>query len=149
MPTITFEPLGARIDCKDGETAYAAARRANLPIPTACFGRGNCGLCRVRVVEGEAALGPMTPVEKKHLGNTYFITKLRLSCQAQVMGDVTLFIPDAGKLKFKLPQALQSSSSATNSGSKQSSTQTPVQSETAAKASLAFGEAPPKTDPKR
>ena len=106
MPTITFEPLGARVDCKDGETAYSAARRANLPIPTACFGRGNCGLCRVRVVEGEAALGPLTPVEKKHLGNTYFITKLRLSCQAQVTGDVTLFIPDAGKLKFKLPQAV-------------------------------------------
>lgn len=105
MPTILFEPLSIRVECNDGETAYSAARRANLPIPTACFGRGNCGLCRVRVVEGEAALGPFTAVEKKHLGNTYFITKLRLSCQAEVRGDVTLYIPDAGKLKNKLPQS--------------------------------------------
>jgi uncharacterized 2Fe-2S/4Fe-4S cluster protein (DUF4445 family) len=103
MPTILFEPLGVRIECTDGETAYAAARRSNLPVPTACFGRGNCGLCRVRVVDGEAALGPMNAVEKKHLGNTYFITKLRLSCQAEVHGDVTLFIPDAAKLKKPLP----------------------------------------------
>lgn len=103
MPTILFLPLDIRIPCNDGETAYAAARRANLPIPTACFGRGNCGLCRVRVEAGESSLGPLNSVEKKHLGNTYYITKLRLSCQAPVHGDVTLFIPDAGKLKVKLP----------------------------------------------
>ena len=83
---------------------FAAARRSNVPIPTACFGRGNCGLCRIRVVEGESALGPLNAIEKKHLGNTYFITKLRLGCQAQVHGDVTLFIPDAVKLQKPLPQ---------------------------------------------
>jgi len=116
MPTILFLPLDIRIPCNDGETAYAAARRANLPIPTACFGRGNCGLCRVRVEAGEAALGPLNPVEKKHLGNTYFITKLRLSCQAQVHGDVTLFIPDAGKLKVKLPTG-QGTGSGSGAGS--------------------------------
>lgn len=104
MPTILFEPLGIRIECSDGETAYAAARRCNVPVPTACFGRGNCGLCRVKVVEGEESLGPMNATEKKHLGNTYFITKLRLGCQAAVHGDVTLVIPDAGRLKKPLPR---------------------------------------------
>jgi uncharacterized 2Fe-2S/4Fe-4S cluster protein (DUF4445 family) len=102
MPTILFEPLGVTVECTDGETAFAAARRANVLVPTACFGRGNCGLCRVRVVAGEESLGPINPIEKKHLGNTYFITKLRLGCQAAVHGDVTLYIPDADKLK-KLP----------------------------------------------
>jgi len=103
MPIITFEPLALRVECSDGETAFAAARRANVLIPTACFGRGNCGLCRVRVVDGEASLGPINATEKKHLGNTYFITKLRLSCQAQVHGDVTLLIPDADKQRRPLP----------------------------------------------
>ncbi len=105
MPTILFEPLQVRVECADGETAFSAARRCNVLIPTACFGRGNCGLCRVRVVAGEEALGPMNAVEKKHLGNTYFITKLRLACQAEVRGDTTLFIPDAVKLldKKRLP----------------------------------------------
>jgi uncharacterized 2Fe-2S/4Fe-4S cluster protein (DUF4445 family) len=103
MPTISFEPLGTRIECAEGETAFAAARRKNVLIPTACFGRGNCGLCRVRVVEGEAALSPINAIEKKHLGNTYFVTKLRLSCQAEVRGDVTLLIPDAVKRGKPLP----------------------------------------------
>ncbi len=37
--------------------------------------------------------------ELRHLGNTYYITKLRLSCQVKVCGpdDVKLLIPDAAK----------------------------------------------------
>lgn len=95
MPTILFEPLGIRIDCAEGETAFLAARRANLLIPTACVGRGTCGLCRVKVVAGEELLSPINAIERRHLGNSYFVTKLRLSCQAQIHGDVTLQIPDA------------------------------------------------------
>ena len=83
MPSIVFEPLGMRIECATGETVFAAARRHNVPIPTACVGRGTCGLCRVKVVAGEEALSPLNSTEKRHLGNTYFITKLRLSCQVE------------------------------------------------------------------
>jgi ferredoxin len=104
MSTILFEPLDLRVDCQPGENAYAAARRQNVPIPSACFGRGNCGLCRVRVVSGEAALSPVNAIEKKHLGNTYFVTKLRLACQIELTGDVVLAIPDAGRLKLRPPR---------------------------------------------
>jgi ferredoxin len=112
MPSIVFEPLGLRIECASGETVFAAARRHNVPIPTACVGRGTCGLCRVKVVTGEEVLSPINSTEKRHLGNTYFITKLRLSCQLAVVGaaasattpaagdgepSVTLVIPDAVK----------------------------------------------------
>ena len=97
MPLILFEPLGLKIPCEEGETAFSAARRAGVPIPTACVGRATCGLCRVKVVAGEEHLSPMNHDEKRHLGNTYFLTKLRLSCQARVSGDVTLLIPDARK----------------------------------------------------
>lgn len=93
MATITFEPLGVSIECSDGEPIFAAARRAGVPIPTACVGRGTCGLCRVKVLSGEEALSPINPVEKRHLGNTYFITKLRLSCQATVGGGAVSATP--------------------------------------------------------
>ena len=99
MPLIVIEPLGVRIRCEEGETVFAAARRANVPIPTACVGRANCGLCRVKVLAGEESLSPINSDEKRHLGNTYFLTKLRLSCQAEVRGDVTLLIPDARRRK--------------------------------------------------
>ena len=104
MPSIVFEPLAVRIACTAGETIFTAARRQNVLIPTACVGRGTCGLCRVKVMSGEESLSPVNPTEKRHLGNTYFITKLRLSCQAEVTapgsGDepvITLLIPDAAK----------------------------------------------------
>jgi ferredoxin len=101
MPRITFEPLGKTIDCGSDETVFVAARRAGILLPTACVGRGSCGLCRVKVVSGEELLPPVSKAEKFHLGNTYFITKLRLACQLTATGDVTLQIPDAiGK---KLP----------------------------------------------
>jgi 2Fe-2S ferredoxin len=96
MPRVTFLPFVTVADCEDGETVFEAARRANVPIPTACVGKATCGLCRVKIVSGAEHLSPLNREEQKHLGNTYFITKLRLSCQCEVSGgDVTVSIPDA------------------------------------------------------
>jgi ferredoxin len=47
----------------------------------------------VKIVAGEEALTPLNAAERKHLGNVYFITKQRLSCQARVCGDVVVQIP--------------------------------------------------------
>jgi ferredoxin len=49
---IAVPALDRAIECRDDETLYAAARRAGLRIVGACGGRGNCGSCIVRVVEG-------------------------------------------------------------------------------------------------
>jgi ferredoxin len=95
MPRVTFLPLEVTIDCADGESIFAAARRQSVLIPTACAGKATCGLCRVKIVAGEANLPPIKPEETRHLGNTYFITKLRLSCQLVPTGDVTVQLPDA------------------------------------------------------
>jgi 2Fe-2S ferredoxin len=98
MPFVTFLPFGTRAAAADGESVFDAGRRAGVPIPTACVGRANCGLCRVKVIDGEENLSPMVADEKKHLGNTYFISKLRLSCQARVTGgDVVVLLPDAAR----------------------------------------------------
>ncbi len=63
------------------------ARRGGVRVPTACAGQATCGLCRVKVVSGEEHLTPFNAAERKHLGNVYFITKLRLSCQARIRDD--------------------------------------------------------------
>lgn len=98
MPTITYLPSGIRLTCADGDSVFAVAKQAGLPITTACGAKATCGLCRVKIVSGETFLSPQNDIEKKHLGNVYFITKLRLSCQAQVSGgDVVVEIPDAPK----------------------------------------------------
>jgi ferredoxin len=98
VPRVTFLPLERTIDCADDESIFDAARRNDILIPTACAGKATCGLCRVKIVSGAEFLPPLNRDEVKHLGNTYFITKLRLSCQCKVSGgDVTVSIPDAKK----------------------------------------------------
>jgi 2Fe-2S ferredoxin len=95
MPRVTFLPLHITLECREGESVFDVGRRANIPIPTACVGKATCGLCRVKVVSGEEHLPPVNADEVRHLGNTYFITKLRLACQALVTGgDVTVVIPE-------------------------------------------------------
>jgi 2Fe-2S ferredoxin len=94
LPSVTYLPSGLKLPCDDGESVFAVAKRAGVPITTACGAKATCGLCRVKIVSGEAHISPMSDVEKKHLGNVYFITKLRLSCQALVAGgDVVVELP--------------------------------------------------------
>lgn len=90
---VTFEPLGVTVDCNERESVFACARRHNIPIPTACAGKATCGLCRVKLEAGEAHVAPLNRDEQKHLGNTYFITKLRLSCQLYPTGNITVRLP--------------------------------------------------------
>lgn len=51
--TLQFPELERRIECREDETLFAAARRAGLRIVGACGGRGSCGSCVVRVTEGQ------------------------------------------------------------------------------------------------
>ncbi len=84
MPSITYLPAGTRVACAAGESVFEVARRAGIDVTTACVGKATCGLCRVKVVAGEQHLSPFNSAERKHLGNVYFINKLRLSCQARL-----------------------------------------------------------------
>jgi ferredoxin len=94
---VTIQPFGVTVDCPTNESVFAAARRNGVLVPTACAGKATCGLCRVKILAGAENLAPISAVETKHLGNTYFITKLRLSCQLYPTGDITVAIPDAKK----------------------------------------------------
>jgi ferredoxin, 2Fe-2S len=84
LPSVTYLPSGTRVACTAGESVFEIARRAGIGVTTACVGKATCGLCRVKVVGGEQHLSPFNSAERKHLGNVYFINKLRLSCQARV-----------------------------------------------------------------
>jgi 2Fe-2S ferredoxin len=100
MAAVTFQPFGTTVEAAEGESLFDAGRRAGVPIPTACVGKASCGLCRVKILDGEAHLSPQNAEEKRHLGNTYFISKLRLSCQARIVpggGQVVVELPDAAR----------------------------------------------------
>ena len=97
LPRVTIQGDGEPIavDVPAGTTLFEAGARLSAGIDTACVGKGTCGLCRVKIVGGESLLSAFNADERKHLGNVYFITKQRLSCQAQVIGEgeITVEVP--------------------------------------------------------
>jgi uncharacterized 2Fe-2S/4Fe-4S cluster protein (DUF4445 family) len=86
MPRVTFRALAQTVEVADGTSVFDAGARIGASIETACVGKGTCGLCRVKVLDGERFLAPYTDEELKHLGNVYHITRVRLSCRAVVSG---------------------------------------------------------------
>jgi ferredoxin len=104
MPTITFMPAGLVADYRQGESIFDVGQRHAVAIETSCVGQGTCGLCRVRVLAGEEHLGPVGEIDEKHLGNVYYLTKVRLSCQARPTGgDVVVELAPQKKSK-KVPK---------------------------------------------
>jgi ferredoxin len=88
LPRVTIqgdgEPLA--VDVPAGTTLFDAGARATAGIDPACVGKGTCGLCRVKIVAGAEHLTPYSDEERKHLGNVYHLTKVRLACRSQLTG---------------------------------------------------------------
>lgn len=91
MPKVTIagDPPQT-LDVPEGSTLFEAGAKLSAGIDTSCVGKGTCGLCRVKILAGAEHLSPFTDEERKHLGNVYHITKVRLSCRCKVSGDVTI-----------------------------------------------------------
>ena len=88
--TITSGETTTVVEVAEGTTLFEAGAKIAAGIDTSCVGKGTCGLCRVKIVAGAETLNPFTDEERKHLGNVYHITKVRLSCRCRVAGDVAI-----------------------------------------------------------
>jgi Na+-transporting NADH:ubiquinone oxidoreductase subunit F len=59
-------------------------------IPSACGGRGTCGLCKLKVLEGA---GPLLPTEEPYLEKDERASNVRLGCQVKIRADLKVEIP--------------------------------------------------------
>ena len=82
MGRVTFQPGGVVASGVAGESLFEIGRRNGVPISTSCAGKASCGLCRVVIRAGEQPLSPMGPLERRHLGNVYFLTTQHHTRQA-------------------------------------------------------------------
>jgi ferredoxin len=87
---VRFLPMAVEVDVATGTTLFDAGAKAGVGIETACVGKGTCGLCRVKIIDGADGLSPYSTDEERHLGNLYRITRVRLACRTHVVGDVTV-----------------------------------------------------------
>ena len=53
MPRIVFQPSGRSVDVPVGTELLDAARQAGVEVNSPCGGKGTCGKCLVRILEGD------------------------------------------------------------------------------------------------
>ena len=83
---------GAReLQVAGGQPLLKALTEEGIFIPSACGGRGSCGLCKVKVVEGG---GQILPTELPWLSEDEKRENIRLSCQFKVKNDLSIQIPE-------------------------------------------------------
>jgi Na+-transporting NADH:ubiquinone oxidoreductase subunit F len=70
-----------------GTTLLQMLSAQKLFIPSACGGKGTCGVCKVHVHEGG---GAMLPTERGHITRGEEREGCRLSCQLKVKGDMKI-----------------------------------------------------------
>lgn len=78
----------SQTEVKKGKTALQAAKEAKIKIEHSCDGKGKCGKCIVKIIEGEVS--EPTKDEIKRLGEKKIEEGYRLACEVELQGDVTL-----------------------------------------------------------
>jgi len=73
-----------------GKSVLSTLVAEKIFIPSACGGRGTCGLCKLKVLEGA---GPLLPTEEPFLDKEEIESNVRLSCQVKVRNDLKIEIP--------------------------------------------------------
>lgn len=90
MNKLTVLPQNIEIQVDQDKDLLTALKENNIFVKTSCGGCASCTHCIIAVTEGESYVNEMSFEEKQVLGNTFHMTKERLSCQTKISGDVTI-----------------------------------------------------------
>ena len=69
----------------------------DITVTAPCGGEGSCGKCRVEVPAGAETVTPVTTTERALLTSEQVASGVRLSCRAQVCGDVQVSVPSTSR----------------------------------------------------
>src|SRR5512143_631090 len=105
---VIFQPSGRRGYILKGKTLKMAAIELGVDIEGICGEKAICGKCKVRVEKGifdkygiESSgehLSPMSPTERKFFSLQQERGGFRLACQAQILGDIVVFVPEESRM---------------------------------------------------
>jgi uncharacterized 2Fe-2S/4Fe-4S cluster protein (DUF4445 family) len=109
---IVFTPSGRRGRFPLGTPVLQAARSLGVDIDSVCGGRGMCGRCQITVSEGQFAkhgvtssvahLSGVSEVESRYRTERGLAEGRRLSCAAQVLGDLVIDVPPESQVHRQL-----------------------------------------------
>lgn len=76
---------------KGGSSLLTILNQNKIFLSSACGGRGSCGFCKCKVLQGG---GPLLPTEKPFLDQSEIDDNVRLACQVKVKEDIRINIPE-------------------------------------------------------
>ncbi len=74
-----------------GASLLASLGRQKIFLPSACGGRGTCGYCKCKVLDG---VGPLLPTEEPLLDQEEIDNNMRMACQVKVKQDMKIAVPE-------------------------------------------------------
>jgi len=86
-----FLPSGKKISMPPGTTLIKAANDAGIEVNAVCGGKGACGKCRAKILEGVISEATLTELERlslEELKQGYV-----LLCQRRMLGDIIVQMP--------------------------------------------------------
>ena len=81
-----------QVSVPTGNSLLTTLAEQDIHIPSACGGKGSCGQCRVRVLEGG---GSILPTEMPHFSRKEIMNNWRLGCQVKVKEDLKIAVPES------------------------------------------------------
>ncbi|MFC1669220.1 NADH:ubiquinone reductase (Na(+)-transporting) subunit F [Spirochaetota bacterium] len=89
--TVNINDNKKKLEVQGGSSLLSTLADNNIFVPSACGGRGSCGHCKTRVIEGG---GMINPVEYAYITDDDVANNVRLACQVKVREDMSIAIPD-------------------------------------------------------
>lgn len=77
------------LDVKPGNSLLQTLAEEQIFLPSACGGKGNCGMCKCQVLHGG---GSILPTEKDYFSRKEQLDYWRLGCQVKVREDLKIHI---------------------------------------------------------
>jgi len=81
-----------QLEVAKGDTLLSTLAEQKVFLPSACGGKGNCGQCKCRVVEGG---GGILPTETGFFSRKQVQDHWRLGCQVKVKEDLKIVVPQS------------------------------------------------------
>ncbi len=94
MPRVTFHPEGRADEIQRGKSLLDAAEKMGIDLRHDCGGFATCSTCRIIILDGVSNLTEIDLDEENMLEEAELSAPFRLSCQAKILGDVTVRIPE-------------------------------------------------------
>ena len=91
MPIVRFaENKYPEFEVPTGASLMNSLLEQNIPVASSCHGDGVCSKCRLRILAGNENLTPENETEVDLKDRNGLGGDLRISCQVQVLGDLTV-----------------------------------------------------------